>query len=96
MMRYLNFKKMLELNRPLDLLASLWFRYSFEFFPWHGGKKSLPALKQENIKCDPVGPSSANLPILSFVGLSDPQSEDIQGGLFRTLAGTYVPTLSPI
>ena len=51
-MRYLNFKKMLELNRPLDLLASLWFRYSFEFCPWHGGKKSLPALKQENIKCD--------------------------------------------
>jgi len=36
----------------LDLLASLWLKYSFEFCPWQRGQKGLSALKQKNIKFD--------------------------------------------
>ena len=47
------FKKVLELNRPLDLLASFGLDIFLNFA--HGmdrGKKSLSALKQESIKGD--------------------------------------------
>ena len=34
------------------LVASLWVRYSFEFFKWHAYEESLLALKQKNITFD--------------------------------------------